>query len=84
MAATTHSHRILLFAGVAQRAGAREWRVDVAAGSTVAELREELARRHPWLRELPVAFAVNQALAAPTTRLAAGDELALLPPVSGG
>ena len=84
MAASTHPLRILLFAGVAQRAGAREWCVDVAAGTTVATLREDHARRHPWLRELPVALAVNRALAPPTTVLAAGDELALLPPVSGG
>jgi molybdopterin synthase catalytic subunit len=84
MAESTHPLRILLFAGVAQRAGVREWQVDVAAGTTVAALRDELGRRHPWLRDLPVALAVNRTLAEPGRVLASGDELALLPPVSGG
>lgn len=77
--------RVLLFAGLAQRAGAREWIVDdLAEGATVADLRARLERDHPFLRELPVAVARNRALARAHEPLAAGDELALLPPVSGG
>jgi sulfur carrier protein ThiS len=53
----------------------------------VAEALARLAER-PELGELldrmPVAMAVNRDYADPGTSLAAGDELALVPPVSGG
>jgi molybdopterin synthase catalytic subunit len=52
----------------------------------VEELRKVLLLQLPAASRLGprVAVAVNQALAAPGTRLAEGDEVALLPPVSGG
>ena len=76
--------RVLLFAGLSQRAGTREWEVELEAGTTVAALLALLQSRHPFLRELPVAVARNQTLARPGEVVVAGDELALLPPVSGG
>lgn len=78
------SLRVLLFAGLAQRAGTREWELELPEGATVGALLDRLTTRHPWLREVPVAVALNQALAGRDDRLAAGDEVALLPPVSGG
>jgi sulfur-carrier protein len=56
---------------------------DVA--TIVAALR---ARGGPWAHELAtgraVRVAVNHAMAAPSTPVHAGDELALFPPVTGG
>jgi molybdopterin synthase catalytic subunit/molybdopterin converting factor small subunit len=60
--------------------------VDVADGSSVGDMLTEYARGFPQLKEaLPsLAVAVNQHYAVPETVLKQGDEVALLPPVSGG
>ncbi len=62
-----------------------EW-VELADGATVAELLTQLAQAEPLIaasrRSLQV--AVNQEFAPPSTRLAEGDEVALIPPVAGG
>jgi molybdopterin converting factor small subunit len=77
--------RVLLFAGLRERAGTGEVELtDVDAGSDVAALLERLADRWPFLREAPLAIACNQAIVERSRRLEDGDELALLPPVSGG
>ncbi len=77
--------RVLLFAGLAERAGAREWRLhDVDEATTVGSLMAALRARHPFLAAVPFAVARNHVIAADGDLLADGDELALLPPVSGG
>ncbi len=79
--------RIRLFAQLRQRAGADTIEADLSDGATVSEAIAELARRSPiadTLAVLPVRMAVNRELVADDTPLAPGDELALLPPVSGG
>lgn len=50
------------------------------------ELRGALAETHPSLAGLLAAsrVAVNQSFAAPEVRIREGDEVALIPPVSGG
>jgi molybdopterin synthase catalytic subunit len=60
--------------------------VEVADGSSVRDMLTEYARGFPQLKEaLPsLAVAVNQHYAVPETVLKQGDEVALLPPVSGG
>jgi molybdopterin converting factor subunit 1 len=59
---------------------------ELPSGSSVEELLELLRRRME--AELPVwrslAVAVNREYALPSTVLHEGDEVALLPPVSGG
>lgn len=57
-----------------------------AAGGSVGDVLGELTRRHPGLLpHLPtLRYAVNEAFAELHTPLAAGDVLALIPPVSGG
>ena len=54
--------------------------------ATVADVLEHYKARVPELRKfLPsVALSVNQHYAGPGTSLGSGDEVALLPPVSGG
>ena len=78
--------RLLAFATAAQALGAAAAERDVPEGSTVATLRDALAAESAALAICLArsAVAVDGALAAPETPLAAGCEVALLPPVSGG
>jgi molybdopterin synthase catalytic subunit len=73
--------RIRLFAGLRQRAGADELQLELPDGANVGLALERL----DWLIEgMPVVMAVNQEYADPALELSPGDELALIPPVSGG
>ena len=74
--------RVLLYGRLADAIG-RQIEVD---GNSVAEARRELASRHPAAAD---ALNRSRACVADTLvdddyRLAAADELELLPPVSGG
>lgn len=82
----THHVRVLFFASLAGRLGVREAALQVPAGTTVDQAVGELIRRHPGLEEARdgLAYAVNLEYVAPEHALADGDELALIPPVSGG
>ena len=72
--------------GVARRlAGTPALSVELASGATVADLASQLASHGELARELPrCAFAVGDDLVPRTHRLSDGDEVAVLPPVSGG
>ncbi len=72
------------FAAVRDLLGCERLEVPLAAGATVAALREELARRAPDLASLRVAYAVNRAYVREDHVLQQGDEVALIPPISGG
>ncbi len=79
--------QVRLFAMLREGAGRERIDVRLPAEATVAEALAALARE-PALSELiarmPMRMAVNRDYADATTRLHAGDELALIPPVSGG
>lgn len=79
--------RVRLFAILRERAGRDAVEVELPEGATVAEALAALARL-PGLAEpierMPVRMAVNREYADAGTRLAADDELALIPPISGG
>ena len=78
---------IRLFAGLAERLGGSAITLSSdAEGMTAGRLKALLAERHPAHAGLILASFVarNEAYAADDEPLAAGDELALLPPVSGG
>jgi molybdopterin synthase catalytic subunit/molybdopterin converting factor small subunit len=78
---------VRLFAILRERAGTGDLALELPAGATVADALAEL-RRLPGLGEtlerIEVATAVNREWSDPSTPLEAGDELALIPPVSGG
>ena len=78
---------VRLFAILRERAGRDSIEVELEDGATVAEALDQLSSR-PELGELlgrmHVQMAVNRDYADPDTTLSAGDELALVPPVSGG
>jgi molybdopterin converting factor subunit 1 len=78
--------RVLLFAILRDAAGTGEVILDLAEGATVESLVKMLEERYPNLaRYLPrVAYAVNRSYASAKTELQVGDEVALIPPVSGG
>ena len=73
--------RIRLFAGLRERAGASEVALELPEGARVADA---LAQLQHVTGDLPVVMAVNQEYADEQLPLATGDELALIPPVSGG
>ncbi len=76
---------VLYFAAARERAGLSSETLDVG-GRTVAEVLQELVRRHPALeRVLPhCRVAVNQAFSDEHGVVPDGAELALIPPVAGG
>src|SRR5262249_15241586 len=78
---------VRLFAVLRERAGRDSIEVELEDGATVADALDQLSVRpelEQLLTRMPVRMAVNRDYADPGTRLAAGDELALVPPVSGG
>ncbi len=77
---------IQLFAALRERAGTeRVVLEDVPEGTTVAGLKELVRAAHPALGDLgSVAGVVGTSYVSPETVLEPGDEVALLPPVSGG
>ena len=76
---------VLLFASYADALGTHSVSVDVPPDSTVADVLIAVSR-YPGAGVLPGAplVAVNQSYASPSTRVASGDEVALIPPVAGG
>jgi molybdopterin synthase catalytic subunit len=78
--------RVRLFAIQRELAGTREVVLELADGATVAAAWDALVARHPVLApgRDSVRFARNGAYAEPATALGDGDELAVIPPVSGG
>jgi molybdopterin converting factor small subunit len=83
---------VLLFAGLAEAVGKRELCVPdggpAAAGGelprSVGELEARLRAEQPALAGRAFRVAVNRRYAAGDAAVAPGDEIALIPPVSGG
>ncbi len=73
--------RVRLFAALRERAGSDEVQVELPEGARVADVLERL---QTLTEGTPVVMAVNQEYADAGSPLHAGDELALIPPVSGG
>jgi molybdopterin synthase catalytic subunit len=73
--------RVRLFAGLRERAGADEVELELPEGALVGDA---LERMRALTNGVPVVMAVNREYAAPAQALHAGDEIALIPPVSGG
>ncbi len=85
---------VRLFAGLREAAGWSERPVQAPAGATPLHLWRQLELAGSWPGDaghgggggLPegLRVAINQAFATADTPLADGDELAFLPPISGG
>jgi molybdopterin synthase catalytic subunit len=78
--------RVRLFAIQRELVGAREVALDLSDGADVAAAWAALVAAHPSLApgRDSVRYARNGEYADPATTLADGDELAVIPPVSGG
>ncbi|TMC53575.1 MAG: molybdopterin converting factor subunit 1 [Chloroflexi bacterium] len=77
--------RVRLFARLREVAGTETEALRVPPGSTLAEVYDTLCGKHPALphRE-SVRSALNQEFADWSATVAEGDEVAFIPPVSGG
>src|SRR5436190_12114534 len=73
--------RVRLFAGLRERAGRSELELELPDDACVGEA---LAAVADLTAGVPVVMAVNREYADEGDRLSPGDELALIPPVSGG
>ncbi|MFP5343091.1 MAG: molybdopterin converting factor subunit 1 [Candidatus Limnocylindria bacterium] len=78
--------RVRLFAIQRELAGTRDVALELPAGATVATAWDALVAAHPALAagRSSVRFARNGDYADEATPLADGDEVAMIPPVSGG
>jgi molybdopterin converting factor subunit 1 len=77
---------VRLFARLRELVGAGELAVEVPAGSTVRDVWTALVTAHPAAAayERSMSCAVNLDYARMTAAVAEGDDVAFLPPVSGG
>src|SRR5687767_6605868 len=73
--------RVRLFAGLRERAGSGSLEVDVPDDATVADVWPLLGL---GAEPAGLLYARNRAYVEPTEALLAGDEVAVIPPVSGG
>jgi len=78
--------RVLFFGVVRDVTGLREDNLNLPGGGSVGSVFDHYAARFPRLKEMAasVVLALNQEFSAPGASLAEGDEVAFLPPVSGG
>ncbi len=78
--------QLRFFASLRERLRRTEQEWTLPDGATVDDLWAALCATYPQLSELrsSISFAVNRAYVDRTCRLADQDEVALIPPVSGG
>jgi molybdopterin synthase catalytic subunit len=78
--------RVLFFGQLKEITGVAQEETDLSEGARVEDLFERYGRRFPKLQSFrsSIATSVNQEYAGWRAPLASGDEVAFLPPVSGG
>jgi molybdopterin synthase sulfur carrier subunit len=78
--------KVLFFGRLKEIIGRSEESLDAAGASTIEQLFALYAARHPELTKFRPSLVAsrNQEFAAWDTLLHSGDEVAFLPPVSGG
>lgn len=78
--------KVLFFGRLRELTGLSEEAPELPEGATLAQVFDKYAERCPKLTGFRGSLVVsrNQEFAAWDTRVAAGDEIAFLPPVSGG
>jgi molybdopterin converting factor subunit 1 len=77
---------IQIFAALAEAMDAEALTMDVPVGATVGDVMDRIAEDHPRFQSWRdrTAVAVNHEYARGDHVLKEGDEVALIPPVSGG
>lgn len=78
--------KVLFFASCRDAVGRRSCDWEIEEGYQVADLQRDLVAAYPQLAAVQqvLSIAVNSEYAGKHTVLKAGDEVALIPPVSGG
>lgn len=78
--------RVLFFGQLKEIVGTTEESAELSEGAKLEDLFERYGRRFPKFAEFrpSIAASVNQEYADSRAQLANGDEVAFLPPVSGG
>ena len=78
--------RVKFFAYTREITGLKETEIEITEGTDLAGIMDMLAERFPGLRRYrkEINMAVNHEYAPEKTVVKKGDEVALLPPVSGG
>ena len=77
---------VLFFASCREAIGMKEFVLDLDSGVTIAGIRTRIISQFPQLAGVSKAlqFARNSEYVAEDTPLYDGDEVAIIPPVSGG
>ena len=78
--------KILFFGRVRELTGLTEENGEISEGATLADLLDRCIQRYPQLAGFRASLVAsrNQEFATWDTRVTGGDEIAFLPPVSGG
>ncbi len=78
--------KILLFASFREAVGTSQSTLNVKPDAKLSDVWETLVGEHPRLapHSGTAAYAINGTYAKPEERVREGDEIAFLPPVSGG
>jgi MoaE-MoaD fusion protein len=78
--------KLLFFATLRDRAGAKTSEIDIPEGTTVKALKEQVARDYPGLEASmqSALISINHEYAFDDTLIPVDAEVALFPPVSGG
>ncbi len=77
--------RVLLFGMLADMAGERELEVPGKESMTLADILDHLQRLFPTMNDAMFLLAVNQQQTSDmNTTISNGDEVAIMPPFSGG
>ena len=77
---------VRLFAQLRDAAGLGVWETEMPAGAIVRDVWRQTTTRHPSIApfEKAISCAVNATFARMTHAVSDGDEVAFLPPVTGG
>ena len=78
--------KLLFFATLRDRAGAKSMEIEIPEGTTVQGLKELVAREYPNLKQSmeTVLIAINREYAFDDAVVPPDTEVAMFPPVSGG
>lgn len=80
--------RVCFFADLRERLGCSELFMQDFSGENVGQLKLLIIKQHPQWENIflgkKLLIAVNHAMANNNTAIAAGDEVAFFPPVTGG
>ncbi len=78
--------KVKLFGISTEIVGKREMTLLVSVGTTIGNLRKEITKLYPSLdmANIPFVFAVNHRVVSEDVPVTHLDEIAILPPVSGG